>query len=289
MTQLIEASQTTNEFVENKLIDLPDLSVLRDHTGQHLEQYEPLREIGHGGDGHGGMSRVYLVNRLNTENPKPVAIKVFNAPTMMSACWLNLRLSKKPLPNYHTRTSSPCTMVAAPNRARHFCSWSGWKKPVTLTSQAFVRLMTTVGKYWICIHALQVTAEVAECMGGAGYIEDHMLARLYREAPVNSIWKGSGNVQCPDVIRALHKQPEFWLVICQLLQQAFGSQPTYDQRLEAFLKQQPESIDPFDARNWVSDLAVLIQAALLIVHDQPDWAEACCLGRLSNLRFGAYG
>jgi len=75
VTQLIEASQTTNEFVEHKLIKLPDLSGLHDQTGQQLEQYELLKEIG-----HGGMSRVYLATRLNTENQKPVAIKVFNAP-----------------------------------------------------------------------------------------------------------------------------------------------------------------------------------------------------------------
>ena len=75
VTQLIEASQTTNEYVENQLINLPDLSTLHDQTGQQLEQYELLKEIG-----HGGMSRVYLAKRLNTENQKPVAIKVFNAP-----------------------------------------------------------------------------------------------------------------------------------------------------------------------------------------------------------------
>jgi len=162
-------------------------------------------------------------------------------------------------------------------------------QPDNPTEQAFVRLMTAVGKYWICKQAMQLTAEAAECMGGAGYIEDHILARLYREAPVNSIWEGSGNVQCLDVIRALHKEPDIWPVICQVLKQAIGNQTIYDQRLESFLKQQPESVEPFAARSWVSELAVLMQAALLIRHDQPDWAAAWCLGRLQSRRFGAYG
>ena len=162
-------------------------------------------------------------------------------------------------------------------------------QPDNPAEQAFVRLMTAVGKYWICKQAMQLTAEAAECLGGAGYIEDHILARLYREAPVNSIWEGSGNVQCLDVIRALHKAPEIWPVICQVLEQAVGNQIIYDQRLETFLKRQPESIEPHAARNWVSELAVLMQAALLIVHDQPDWGEAYCIGRLQHHRFGAYG
>lgn len=71
---------------------------------------------------------------------------------------------------------------------------------------SFARLMTAVGKYWICKRAPAMINEAAECMGGAGYVEDSILPRLYREAPVNSTWEGSGNVQCLDVLRALSKE-----------------------------------------------------------------------------------
>ncbi|HAO76323.1 MAG TPA: DNA alkylation response protein, partial [Pseudomonas sp.] len=67
----------------------------------------------------------------------------------------------------------------------------------------FARLVTAIGKYWICKRAPTMIAEASECLGGAGYVEETILPRLYREAPVNSIWEGSGNVQCLDVLRAL--------------------------------------------------------------------------------------
>lgn len=156
--------------------------------------------------------------------------------------------------------------------------------------QAFVRLMTAVGKYWICKQAMMLTAEACECMGGAGYIEEHINARLYREAPVNSIWEGSGNVQCLDVLRALQKQPDSWTAVSQMLQQACGTQDIYDQQVMQFIEHQhPAQVDTYRARSWVSELAMFMQAGLLLQHDQPDWAEAYCIGRLSKPRFGAYG
>jgi len=156
--------------------------------------------------------------------------------------------------------------------------------------QHFIRLMTAVGKYWICKQAMAVTAEAAECLGGAGYIEDHINARLFREAPVNSIWEGSGNVQCLDVIRALQKSPEVWPVITHMLQQANGKNTTYDQVLEPFLAQtNPHQLEPYVARSWVSQLAILMQAALLLQHGQAQWAQAYCQGRLQQNLFGPYG
>ncbi|MBQ0778814.1 MAG: acyl-CoA dehydrogenase family protein, partial [Pseudomonas sp.] len=73
--------------------------------------------------------------------------------------------------------------------------------------EKFARLVTAIGKYWICKRAPAMINEAQECLGGAGYVEESILPRLYREAPVNSIWEGSGNVQCLDVLRALSKEP----------------------------------------------------------------------------------
>lgn len=71
-----------------------------------------------------------------------------------------------------------------------------------------VRFLTALGKYWICKRAPTVIVEMMECLGGAGYVEDFMLARLYREAPLNAIWEGCGNIQCLDNMRMMHKAPE---------------------------------------------------------------------------------
>ena len=72
--------------------------------------------------------------------------------------------------------------------------------------EKFARLVTAVGKYWICKRAPAMINEASECMGGAGYVEETILPRLYREAPVNSIWEGSGNVQCLDAVSYTHLQ-----------------------------------------------------------------------------------
>ncbi len=163
-------------------------------------------------------------------------------------------------------------------------------QPKDEAEQHFIRLMTAVGKYWICKQAMAVTAEAAECLGGAGYIEDHINARLFREAPVNSIWEGSGNVQCLDVIRALHKSPEIWPTITCLLSQATGKNNDYDHQVIPFIdRTNVTELDAFEARTWVSHLAVLMQAALLLKHGQPQWAEAYCHGRLRQRPFGPYG
>src|SRR2546425_12242292 len=71
----------------------------------------------------------------------------------------------------------------------------------------FTRLATAVGKYWITKRAVAVVAEALECLGGNGYVEESPMPRLYRDAPLNSIWEGSGNVQCLEMLRAMKKDP----------------------------------------------------------------------------------
>src|SRR6185295_4355783 len=72
---------------------------------------------------------------------------------------------------------------------------------------AFARIATAIGKYWVCKRCPPFVNEAQECLGGAGYVEESNLPRLYRQAPLNSIWEGSGNIQCLDVLRALTKEP----------------------------------------------------------------------------------
>ena len=92
--------------------------------------------------------------------------------------------------------------------------------------EKFARLTTAIGKYWICKRAPAMINEAQECLGGAGYVEDSLLPRLYREAPLNSIWEGAGNVQCLDVLRALSREPGVLEALFAELGDGHGDAPT---------------------------------------------------------------
>ncbi|MCV4288110.1 acyl-CoA dehydrogenase family protein [Pseudomonas capsici] len=153
----------------------------------------------------------------------------------------------------------------------------------------FVRLITAVGKYWICKRAPAMINEAAECMGGAGYVEDSILPRLYREAPVNSIWEGSGNVQCLDVLRALSKESGVLDVLFAELGDGHG-----DRHLKAHIeKLQAAFIDTRDiqyrARQLTEDIALGLQARLLLEAGNTAVSDAFIAGRLlsSGRAYGA--
>jgi putative acyl-CoA dehydrogenase len=148
---------------------------------------------------------------------------------------------------------------------------------------AFRRLATAVAKYWVCKRAPGHAAEALECLGGNGYVEESGLPRIYRDAPLNSIWEGSGNVAALDVLRALRKEPEClpaFLAECDL---AAGA----DRRLDAHLAETRSRLaglsdgDPeFAARRVVADLCLALQASLLVRHAPPAVADAFCASRL---------
>jgi putative acyl-CoA dehydrogenase len=155
--------------------------------------------------------------------------------------------------------------------------------------RAFVRIATALGKYWICKRTPQHVNEAQECLGGLGYIEEHVMARLYREAPVNSIWEGSGNVQCVDLLRALGRAPESVDVLLDELNGAMGSHPSFDAAatgLAADLRHGER--DPFEARLMAERMAVLLQASLLIRYSGEAIANAFIAARLGprSLTYG---
>jgi putative acyl-CoA dehydrogenase len=155
--------------------------------------------------------------------------------------------------------------------------------------RAFLRLATALGKYWICKRTPQHVNEAQECLGGLGYIEEHVMARLYREAPVNSIWEGSGNVQCVDLLRAIGRAPETVDVLLDELNGAMGGHPSFDAAatgLAADLKHGER--DPFEARLLAERMAVLLQASLLIRHAGDSIADAFVASRLGprSLTYG---
>jgi putative acyl-CoA dehydrogenase len=150
---------------------------------------------------------------------------------------------------------------------------------------AFARIATAIGKFWLCKRAPTVVAEALECLGGNGYVEESLLPRLYRQAPLNAIWEGSGNVQCLDVLRALQREPgtgqALWreLAAASIRNDAFGSAV---ERLSGPLQGRmrlPEA----EARRFVQTLALALQAAGLSRADSPV-AEAFCDSRLTALQ-----
>jgi putative acyl-CoA dehydrogenase len=92
----------------------------------------------------------------------------------------------------------------------------------------FGRIATAISKYWVCKRASAVAYEALECLGGAGYVEESILPRIYREALLNSIWEGSGNVNCLDVFRTIGKEPGALPALRQELDGAKGGDPRYD-------------------------------------------------------------
>lgn len=156
--------------------------------------------------------------------------------------------------------------------------------------QNLVRLSTAVGKYWICKRATGHVGEAQECIGGIGYVEESILPRLYREAPVNSIWEGSGNVQCLDVLRAVAKTPESIECFFDELERYQGQIALFDAYLNDTKQHYARLQDPqYEARFMVERLAKSMQAAQLIRADNPVIAEAFCQSRLGELRGLNYG
>ncbi|HKY90737.1 MAG TPA: acyl-CoA dehydrogenase family protein, partial [Nevskiaceae bacterium] len=100
--------------------------------------------------------------------------------------------------------------------------------PTDAGQAAFARIATAIGKYWICKRAAVFVNEAQECLGGAGYVEESMLPRLYRQAPLNSIWEGSGNIQCLDVLRCIAREPETREALFAELVAAHGVHPSLD-------------------------------------------------------------
>jgi putative acyl-CoA dehydrogenase len=136
---------------------------------------------------------------------------------------------------------------------------------------ALARIGTGIGKYWICRRAPTVVNEAQECLGGAGYVEESILARLYREAPLNSIWEGCGNIQCLDVLRALSREPATGEALMRQLVKASGQHAAYDAALRDIKEQLSGSASALElgARRLVERLALLMQAQLLIESDSP--------------------
>ncbi|MAX33155.1 MAG: DNA alkylation response protein [Halomonadaceae bacterium] len=158
-------------------------------------------------------------------------------------------------------------------------------------ARALARLLPTLAKYWHNKRGPGFMAEAMECLGGIGYVEELPLARLYREAPVNSIWEGSGNVICLDVLRVMARHPESIEALMGELQAARGQQADFDRALAELDRTLtlPEESLMLRARWLAQRMAQALQAALLLRHAPAAVSETFCRSRLGEAPSPAYG
>ena len=148
---------------------------------------------------------------------------------------------------------------------------------------SFARLAVAVGKYWITRRTPVQVAEALECLGGNGYVEECVLPRLYREAPLNSIWEGSGNVIALDVLRAITKEPESLERVLAEIRLAC------DPRIERIVCDLSQDLRESGARRIAERLALALQASLLVRFSPPAVADAFCRSRLEGDWGRAFG
>jgi putative acyl-CoA dehydrogenase len=154
----------------------------------------------------------------------------------------------------------------------------------------FARVATAIGKYWICKRAPNHAYEAMECLGGVGYVEENIMPRLYREAPVNAIWEGSGNVQCLDVLRAMNKEPKVVDAFLTELSSAHG----LDKRFDTFLNGlKDEFVDlstlEYRSRVVVEKLALGLQASTLLKQGNEHVTEGFIASRIHTTAGLNYG
>ncbi|HKY94666.1 MAG TPA: acyl-CoA dehydrogenase family protein [Kiloniellales bacterium] len=152
------------------------------------------------------------------------------------------------------------------------------------------RIGTPIAKYWACKRAPHVVVEALECHGGNGYIAEHLMERLYREAPLNGIWEGTGNVICLDVLRSMQREPETVRAFLDEVALAKGQDARLDVHLADLERRlaQPAALEPV-ARQIVERMALALQASLLLRYSVPAVAEVFLATRLGGdwgLAFG---
>ncbi|SDC39092.1 putative acyl-CoA dehydrogenase [Cupriavidus sp. YR651] len=156
---------------------------------------------------------------------------------------------------------------------------------------AWKRVVTPAAKFWICKRALEATGEAMEVWGGNGYVEEGPMARLYREAPVNSIWEGSGNIMCLDVLRALQRNPEDGARILQDLARLANGHAAVRAELaslQAMLREPAEHLEA-SGRRFAQGLVLTAQAALMLAHGDPESAEQFVASRLGRQHGRVFG
>jgi putative acyl-CoA dehydrogenase len=154
----------------------------------------------------------------------------------------------------------------------------------------FKRIANAVLKYWTTKRAPMHAAEALECFGGNGYVEESGMPRLFRESPLNSIWEGSGNVQCLDVLRGMARSGEPLEAYFSEVDEAAGADPRLD-AAAAELRDELTDLDAIEsrARRVVEWMALVVQGSLLVRFGDPAVADAFCASRLGGDSGRAFG
>ena len=147
----------------------------------------------------------------------------------------------------------------------------------------FRRIAVAIAKFWTCKRAIAVVAEALECHGGNGYVEESILPRLYREAPLNSIWEGAGNVNALDVLRAMQREPDAVSSYFGEVELARGADKRFDHAIDD-LKRELTPSDGLEsrARRVVERMAIVLQSSLLLRHGEQKVADVFLSSRLVN-------
>jgi len=148
--------------------------------------------------------------------------------------------------------------------------------------RTFARLAVALAKYWSNKRCGPVVLEAMECLGGSGFVEESPLPLLYREAPLNAIWEGSGNIICLDVLRTLERTPEALELFYQELVRAQGGNRSFDLAVTQTKDRYAAGVSEPEARRFVETLALLLQASLLIRHASPLVSETFVATRLDG-------
>ena len=151
-------------------------------------------------------------------------------------------------------------------------------------------LFRSIGKYWICKRCPPFVNEAQECLGGAGYVEESILPRLYRQAPLNSIWEGSGNIQCLDVLRALTREPATREAVFAEFKKVKGGNALLDIEIAALTTQLVDTANlEKRSRYLVERLALALQAATLLGAGNELVTDSFCQSRLGTFGGKAFG
>ena len=154
---------------------------------------------------------------------------------------------------------------------------------------AFSRIATPIGKYWLNKRVVNVAYEAMEAHGGNGYVEESVMPRIFRQSPLNSIWEGSGNVICLDVLRAMAKETHATAAFINELEEAHGENRHLDAAIDAIKNHTAQTPDERLARRLVEDMALALQASLLVRFGPAAVADAFCATRLGHDGGYVYG
>ncbi len=155
---------------------------------------------------------------------------------------------------------------------------------------ALRRIALPLAKFWVCKRTPSMVGEALECLGGNGYVEESVLPLLYREAPLNSVWEGSGNVNALDVLRALGREPEVLDAYLLEVGRARGADARLDRAVEDTLALLGESgALEVNARRLAGRMALCLQGALLVQHSPAEVSDAFCASRLGDSFNGTFG